>query len=110
MELEYLLVFYLNGCVGSLVLIGLSKKLVNIKFTTVNFKLLSNWGINSIIILCLHRFIIEVIRLVDYKFLDYFFVKLNFFEGIVIAIIVMICLKIIIYMIPTKLYILFGKM
>ena len=57
-----------------------------------NIRLLEYWGKNSIKILCLHGFIIEIIRLVDYKIFGNVLVCMGRWEGVVFTRIIMIIL------------------
>lgn len=57
-----------------------------------NIRLLEYWGKNSIKILCLHGFIIEIIRLVDYKIFGNVLVCMGRWEGVVFTSIIMIIL------------------
>lgn len=57
-------------------------------------EILKYWGENSIKILCLHSFVIQIIRLFDYKLLGNLLPRLGIFEGIVFAILVMAILTI----------------
>ena len=57
---------------------------------------LSYWGKNSLTIMCSHMFVIELIRLFDYKFFGEIFTKLGELEGIILAIPIMLVCEIII--------------
>lgn len=56
--------------------------------------LLEKWGRYSIVILCTHQCIIEVIRILDYKFLGRMITNSGGLEGIIITIIIMVLITI----------------
>lgn len=99
------IIFYIiTSLSGSLGVILLFKKL-----DKINFKLLKFYGANSIIILCMHGIIIEIIRLLDYKIVNNCLSKLGLMEGIVFSLIVMSIMIPLINIINNRFYFLIGK-
>lgn len=100
---------------------SLSLALINVGFLSV-LKSLSNcdrwlnilqklsfWGINSIIVLCTHNILIEILRLIDYKLFDDRLKMMGLVGTIVLTLIVLLLELPIIYWGNRKFYFLFGK-
>ena len=81
--------YVLNGVLGTMLIYQIAMKSKEDNKIT---HLLQFWGENSIKILCLHGFLIQIIRLVDYKFFGNFLPKLKVAEGLVFSLIVIIIL------------------
>lgn len=75
---------------GTFVLVQTAMRLFQSGKSTQVITILEYLGKNSIVVLCTHAFIIEVIRLLDYKLLGSFLPKLGYGEGFVFTAIVMI--------------------
>lgn len=58
---------------------------------------LSYWGRSSLTIMCIHMFVIEMIRIIDYKFFNNSLPKFGACEGIFIGGICMICCDIVLF-------------
>ena len=87
------MLYMINGFLGTWVVIQLSKKLE--KFSSnIIVNTLKLWGKRSIVVLCLHGFIIQVIRLVDYKVFNSILSSLGVIEGIVITSIIMLMITV----------------
>ena len=71
-------IYIWTACLGTYIIYKLS-----IYLDKRNIRLLEYWGKNSIKILCLHGFIIEIIRLVDYKIFGNVLVCMGRWEGVV---------------------------
>ncbi len=80
-------IYIWTACLGTYIIYKLS-----IYLDKRNIRLLEYWGKNSIKILCLHGFIIEIIRLVDYKIFGNVLVCMGRWEGVVFTSIIMIIL------------------
>lgn len=103
-RLNNIYLFLICGITGSLGIILLAKRLDD-----VNLKLLKFLGINTMVILCTHNMIIEIIRLLDYKLFGNILLKYNVYGSF------LLCATIILIEIPIILicnkyfYYLFGK-
>lgn len=99
----------------------ISFALINVGFLSV-LKSLSNsdrwhnilqkisfWGMNSIIVLCTHNILIEIIRLIDYKLFDDRIKMMGFGGAIMLTLIVLLFELPIIYWGNRRFYYLFGK-
>ena len=85
--------FMLNGVLGSFVLMQCC-----IKMDSMNWilkKSLRYWGQYSIIILCTHTFIIEILRLLDSRIFSGILSSLGIAEGIVVTTVTMILLSLV---------------
>ena len=80
-------IYIWTACLGTYIIYKLS-----IYLDKRNIRLLEYWGKNSMKILCLHGFIIEIIRLVDYKIFGNVLVCMGRWEGVVFTSIIMIIL------------------
>lgn len=78
--------YIFNGCIGTLIVYQMAMRMRQIK--TIS-GILKYWGENSIKILCLHSFVIQIIRLFDYKLLGDLLPRLGIFEGIVFTTLIM---------------------
>lgn len=86
------IIYILMGSFGTYIVYCWSKK---IEVTSKMGDMLGLWGRNSLQILCLHSFVIQVVRLLDYKILGDFLILLGDAEGIVFSIVIMVILTII---------------
>lgn len=106
---------------NNVALFTISFALINVGFLSV-LKSLSNsdrwhnilqkisfWGMNSIILLCTHNILIEILRLIDYKLFDDRLKMMEFGGTIVLTLIVLVLELPIIYWGNRKFYYLFGK-
>lgn len=85
------ILYFLNGCLGTFIIYQTA---MNAKKESPLSRLFAYWGRNSIKILCLHGFFIQVIRLVDYKILGNILPSLGLFEGFVFTAVVMTTLTV----------------
>lgn len=83
--------YVFNGCIGTLIIYQMAMRMRKIKIIS---GILRYWGENSIKVLCLHSFVVQIIRLFDYKLLGDLLPRLGIFEGIVFAILIMAILTI----------------
>ena len=82
------LLFVLIGSAGSWLALQFSMRLEKYLdfFAVKNIRVLGQY---SIVVLCLHRFIIQIIRLIDHKLLGDLLPKTWYFEGFIMAFIVL---------------------
>lgn len=85
------LLYVLNGFLGTLLVYQIAMKCKEENEIT---HLLQFMGENSIKILCLHGFLVQIIRLLDYKLFGNCLPKLKAAEGLIFSLIVMIILTI----------------
>lgn len=83
--------YIINGCLNTFIIFQITMRLKKGYFIS---KVLKYWGENSIKILCFHGFVIQIIRLIDYKLFNNFLPRFNAFEGFILTAIVMIILTI----------------
>ena len=81
------LLYVVNALLGIFALLQLSMRLCNVGKIGVALEYL---GRNSIIVLCTHAFIIEFVRLVDYKVLHNVLPRLGYFEGLLFTALIII--------------------
>lgn len=103
------IIFMFEGCLGSFVLLQLCYQITKLCNNNLCVNTLKKWGKDSIIILCLHRFIVEIIRLIDYKLLNNVIFNSGIVEGLIIASLVMTVLNPLLSICDTNLCFLFGK-
>lgn len=85
LDIKNPVLYTINGILGSFLLIQLSGILA--KFCI--YDIIRFIGQNSLIILCTHMIIIEVLRLLDYKLFNNLLPKFGIFEGVVFGAIVL---------------------
>ena len=78
--------YIFNGCIGTLIIYQIAMRMRKIKNIS---GILKYWGENSIKVLCLHGFVIQIIRLLDYKLLGNLLPRFGIFEGIVFTTLIM---------------------
>lgn len=100
------IIYVLTAVLGTYILLQVCMKF---KGNSIVTKILQLWGNNSIIILCLHQFIIQILRLIDGKFFNNVLMSLGLFEGFVLMGLVMLLLTPVIGLINRFFGILFGK-
>lgn len=83
--------YIFNGCLGTLIVYQMAMRIRRLKLIS---GILEYWGENSIKVLCFHGFVIQIIRLLDYKLLGNLLPRLGIFEGIVFTILIMAILTI----------------
>lgn len=83
--------YMINGCLGTFIIYQVA---MYIKRENKFSRLFKYWGVNSIKILCLHGFVIQIIRLLDYKFFNNILPRFGSFEGFVFTAIIMTILTI----------------
>ncbi len=87
--------FLMTGILGTYILLKLCKCFRNYEdCDSIILSYLKMCGRKSMIILCLHCFLIEAIRLIDYKLFDDWLMSLGIFEGFVLTIVVMFALTV----------------
>lgn len=84
-------IFLITGVLGTYILLNFCKYLKNDKEHPL-IECLKIYGKKSIIILCMHSFLIEAIRLFDYKFFNDWLMTLGILEGILLTAAVMFIL------------------
>lgn len=82
--------YFFNGCVGTYIVYQVA---INMRENYVS-TLLQLWGQNSIKILCLHGFVAQIVRLLDYRLFNNRLPQLGFWEGIVFTSIIMVILTV----------------
>lgn len=100
------IIYILMSSLGTFVVYEWCKK---IKVDSKVGLLLSLWGRNSLKILCLHGFVIQVIRLFDYKIFGDILPLLGCGEGIVFSIVIMYILSFVLMKAYSSLDWTFGK-
>lgn len=80
------ILYIINAVLGSYALLLIVQFKIPIRIN----KALKKCGKNTMVILCLHGFLIQIIRLLDYKLLNNLLPRLGYFEGIVITVIIML--------------------
>lgn len=81
-------VYFLCAVLTSIAIISLLKKIENCKWKLLNY--LEEYGKNTIVLLVTNNLIIETIRLIDYKLLGNFLIRLGMIGSIVFTIILLI--------------------
>lgn len=97
--------FIINGCLGSFVLIQVCI-LLN---TKVKLSEIEYFGTHTMEILCTHMFAVEIIRLIDYKVFNDVLKTLGIFEGIVFGCLILLIMKRIIPLCNRFLWFAFGR-
>ncbi len=78
--------YYLNGLLGTYIIIQAYQYIDKTKFA----KAFTWFGKNTMVVLCTSSFVIEMMRLLDYKLLGTALPSLGFTEGIVLCSLIMI--------------------
>lgn len=86
--------YIINSVLGSWIILQLCMRLEGKKDSNI-ITTLKSWGRYSIVILCLHSFVIEIIRLLDYKIFGSVLKSFGILEGIVLTLIVLTVITII---------------
>lgn len=99
------ILYVCNSCIGTLWIFWAAKC-----FTPewLISRILAYWGRNSIKILCFHEFLLQVLRIVDYKWFGETLPTLGNAEGIVLAVLIMLLLTMVMPVINRVLYWTFG--
>lgn len=103
-RLNNIYLFLICGITGSLGIILLAKRLDD-----ANLKLLKFLGLNTMVILCTHNIIIEIIRLLDYKLFGNILLKYNMYGSFLLCGIIVLIEIPIILVCNKYFYYLFGK-
>lgn len=85
------IVFLITSILGTYILLNFSIFLKEYKDLSV-IEIINMYGKKSIIILCVHNFIIEIIRLIDYKFFNDSLMAMRMMEGIILTVLIMVIL------------------
>lgn len=85
------ILYIFNGYIGTLIVYQMAMRMRQIKIIS---DILKYWGENSIKVLCFHCFVIQIIRLLDYKLFGNLLPRLGIFEGIVFTTLTMAILSI----------------
>ncbi|MCD7808674.1 MAG: acyltransferase family protein [Erysipelotrichaceae bacterium] len=101
-------IYIVDSVIGSYLLLQLCHFFVN-SSKIIGGGYLLYVGKNSIIILVTHMFIIEIVRLVDYKFFDNFLPSLGLLEGLIFCLIVMLIESILLPFINNYIPFVLGK-
>ncbi|MDD7391188.1 MAG: acyltransferase family protein [Lachnospiraceae bacterium] len=83
--------YMINGCLGTFIIYQVA---MHIKRGINLSRLFEYWGVNSIKILCLHGFVIQIIRLLDYKFFNNLLPSFGSVEGFIHTALIMTILTI----------------
>lgn len=109
-EYSNMILYTVNGVLGSLLLLQLSKWIVDtVKHRNKVLKLIELFGKNSIVILCTHMFFVELIRMIDAKACGSFLPKLGYAEGIIFATLILLCELIVIKLCNKYFWFAFGR-
>ncbi len=106
-DFENIFLYLFNASITSLCLLVIIGNYID-KF---NISLLSLYGENSIVLLCINNLIIEIVRLIDYKVFNSFLIKTQHFGSLLFTVIILFICYIIIYLMNkvTVLKSVFGK-
>lgn len=85
------LLYFLNSILGSWILVQIAVVVTEKWKKNYLVEIITFVGKQSLFILCTHGFVIEVLRLVDYKVFGSLLQKLGIGEGIVFGIIISVC-------------------
>ena len=85
------LLYIINGCMGTFIIYQMAMRMRHIKIVSC---ILRYWGENSIKVLCFHGFVIQIMRLLDYKLMGNLLPRLGIFEGVVFTTLIMTILTI----------------
>lgn len=109
-EYSNIILYTVNGVLGSLLLLQTAKWIEHkVKARSWILSILEFYGKNTIVILCTHMFFVELIRVIDAKALGVLLPKLGYAEGILFAIIVLLCEFIVVVFCNRYLWFAFGK-
>lgn len=100
--------YLMNAFIGIYLILFVSRKLEPIG-SNIFIKQIAFFGKNSIIILCTHMLIINIIRLIDYKFFANFLSNIGILEGILLSLLTFFILRLIIPVLSKFLWWSFGK-
>ncbi len=89
------LLYLLNGILGSYLLIQAAQKIP----MGSKYRMIENLGRNSVVVLCTHMIVVELMRVADYKIFANMLPRLGYMEGIIFGVLV---LSIIYPMIPVS--------
>ena len=110
LDFSYRVLYTINGLIGSYLLIKLSQCLAKCTIRVLSGVIcaLTYFGENTIIILCTHKFAIEILRIIDSKLLDGILLQLGIVEGVLFGLIVCLIEIPIVYFGSRYFNILFG--
>ena len=112
-EFRNILLFITSSLIGTYLIIRLSVRITKTakenKLCYKIFAFLCFCGENSLSIMCVHMFVIEILRAIDYKVFNSLMPKFGEFEGIIICCIIMLCCKIILPLLNKYFYFCIGK-
>lgn len=103
------ILYVVVACLGTYVLLSFARLLDGRLGNKKCIGIIEYAGKSTLEILCLHMFIIEILRILDYKIMGNFLPKLGVFEGIIIAPIVYFLLILILLYINQCIAFSFGK-
>lgn len=99
------ILYVCNSCIGTLCIFWVAQSLQPEWLVSGT---LAYWGRNSIKILCFHEFLLQVLRIVDFKWFGEILPTLGSAEGIVLAVLIMLLLTMAMPVINRVLYWSFG--
>ena len=99
------ILYVVNGVLGTYILYQVCLKVQNWKIVPA----VVYFGKNTAIVLCTHMFVVEVIRLLDYKLFNNVLYRLGIFEGFVFGAMVLAVMGIVIYVVNRYAWYLFGN-
>ncbi len=103
------ILYVIVACVGSYLLLSFARLLTEHLGSKKWVEKIEYAGKSSIEILCLHMFVIEVCRFLDYKIMGNILSQLGIFEGIIIALIVYLLLVLVLPYSSRYIAFTFGK-
>ena len=103
------ILYVIVACLGSYLLLSFSRLLTEHIKSQKWLEKIEYAGRSTIEILCLHMFVIETYRLLDYKIMGNILPQLGIFEGIIIAFIVYLLLVLVLPYVSRYIAFTFGK-
>lgn len=99
------ILYTVNGLLGTFVLLQICIRIPRNKWSAK----LACFGRDSVIVLCTHMFLVEIIRLLEYKLFDNILHTLGLFEGLVFGAMVLCAMYLIVPICNRYFKVLFGK-
>lgn len=92
--------FVISSVIGTYLVLRFSANITEManRYNCCNilFSRLCYWGENSLAIMCIHMFVIEILRALDYRLFNSFLPVLGESEGIFLGCVIMLCCEMII--------------
>lgn len=99
-EFHNIFLFVISSVIGTYLVLRFSANITEManRYNCCNilFSRLCYWGENSLAIMCIHMFVIEILRALDYRLFNSFLPVLGESEGIFLGCVIMLCCEMII--------------